>query len=108
VKTWPWLTTPIQTRISNLNSGDLFAGKSLRAPDLCPRPIAATSVFSAPPCGSPLLILRHGFSGELEVIEVQRRVWPQRDSNPCFSHDHIFASGITWFLATCPVGTRRD
>jgi len=34
--------------------------------------------------------------------------WPQRDSNPCFSHDHVFASSITWFLATCPVGTGRD
>jgi hypothetical protein len=29
------------------------------------------------------LILRHGFSGELEGTKVQRRVWPQRDSNPC-------------------------
>ncbi len=29
------------------------------------------------------LILRHGFSGELEGTKVQRRWWPQRDSNPC-------------------------
>jgi hypothetical protein len=28
--------------------------------------------------------------------------------NPCFSHDHVFASSITWFLPSCPVGTRRD
>ena len=28
-----------------------------------------------------LLILRHGLSGELEVAEVQRRWWPQRDAH---------------------------
>jgi hypothetical protein len=48
------------------------------------------------------LILCHGFSGELELAKVQRRVWPQWDSNPCFSHDHVFAGGITWFLPHAP------
>ena len=54
-------------------------------PDLYPSPTAVTGVFRAPTCGSPLLILRHGFSGEIEGAKVQRRWWPQRDSNPCFS-----------------------
>ena len=25
-----------------------------------------------------------------------KRWWPQRDSNPCFSHDHVFANTIKW------------
>ena len=33
--------TLIQTRISNLNSRDLFAGKSLRAHDLNRRPVSS-------------------------------------------------------------------
>jgi site-specific DNA recombinase len=28
--------------------------------------------------------------------------WPQRDSNPCFSHDHVFASGFKWFSVAGP------
>src|SRR6266852_1828044 len=31
--------------------------------------------------------------------------WPQRDSNPCFSHDHVFASILAWFSTTDHVET---
>jgi hypothetical protein len=30
----------------------------------------------------------------LPTDPMDRRWWPQRDSNPCFSHDHVFASTI--------------
>jgi len=36
--------------------------------------------------------------------------WPPalRDSNPCFSHDHVFASRITCFATLGPLKTGRD
>jgi hypothetical protein len=34
-----------------------------------------------------------------ETAMTSNKVVPQRDSKPCFSHDHVFASSITWFLA---------
>src|SRR5262249_23725373 len=33
---------------------------------------------------------------------------PQRDSNPCFSHDHVFASWITCFATLGALKTGRD
>src|SRR5262249_58841560 len=40
-------------------------------------PTAARGVFRALTRGSPLLILRQGFSSELGQAEVQRHWWPQ-------------------------------
>ena len=34
--------------------------------------------------------------------------WPQRDSNPCFSHDHVFAISLNRFGLTTPRNMRRD
>ena len=49
---------------------------------------------SGAPLGPRGVILRHGLAREHELAKVQRRGWPQRDSNPCFSHDHVFASSL--------------
>ena len=34
--------------------------------------------------------------------------WPQRDSNPCFSLDHVFASRFTCLSLTWSAETRWD
>jgi len=34
--------------------------------------------------------------------------WPQRDSNPCFSHDHVFAISLNRFDLTTLRNMRRD
>jgi DNA invertase Pin-like site-specific DNA recombinase len=34
--------------------------------------------------------------------------WPQGDSNPCFSHDHVFAISLNRFDPTTPRNMRRD
>jgi hypothetical protein len=39
---------------------------------------------------------------------MDRRWWPQRDSNPCFSHDHVFAISLNRFGLTTPRNMRRD
>src|SRR5262249_23042149 len=49
----------------------------LRAPSRSWATTAARGVFRALTRGSPLLILRQGFSSELGQAEVQRHWWPQ-------------------------------
>jgi hypothetical protein len=39
---------------------------------------------------------------------MDRRWWPQGDSNPCFSHDHVFAIFLNRFDLTPPRNIRRD
>ena len=34
--------------------------------------------------------------------------WPQRDPNPCFSRDHVFARLLSWLDSTRPSRARRD
>jgi hypothetical protein len=38
-----------------------------------------------------------------DALSMDRRWWPQRDSNPCFSHGHVFASSIAMFSIVHPV-----
>jgi hypothetical protein len=43
-----------------------------------------------------------------DVLGMDERWWPQRDSNPCFSHDHVFARLRSWLESTRPSRARRD
>jgi hypothetical protein len=71
-----------------------------RTPERENRRQAVGNGCSGAPLGPRGVILRYGLAREHELAKVQRRVWPQRDSNPCFSHDHVFASRFVEFSLT--------